>query len=125
MKEKRKNKRLFTYPLAIQITTDTSSYIGFSTDISIQGIKMMLVGPIDKDEFMIKIPSSKGFTGTSILLKSQRLRDESCLDEKINEIACRFKEVPPEQAKILSRLIQLIENDDWPILKKEGWLEIN
>ncbi len=125
MKDKRKNKRLFTYPLAVQVTTDTSSYIGFSTDISIQGIKMMLVGPVDKDDFIIKIPSSKRFTGTSILLKSQRLRDETCLDDETNEIACRFKEVPREQVKILSRLIQLIENDDWSVLKKEGWLEID
>ncbi len=125
MTEKRKSKRLFTYPLAIQIATDTSSYIGFSTDISITGIRMMLVGPIDRDDFWVKIPSSERFKGTSILLKGQRLRDETCLDEQINEIACRFIKVPPEQTIILSRLIRLIEKDEWAILKKEGWLEID
>ncbi len=125
MKEKRINKRLFTYPLAIRITTDTSSHIGFSTDISITGIKMMLAEPIDRDHFWVKIPSSERFDGRSILLKSQRLRDETCLDEQINEIACRFIKVPPEQTIILTRLIQLIEKDEWAILKKEGWLEID
>ncbi len=111
--EKRKYKRIKIFPMTVKLVTNSTTFLGFISDLSGTGLLVCLHDNIANiDQFSIKIPLPKSFESQTLTLESQQVWVNQLSNLEYNQVGCEFLDITDEQNKTLEQLMSLLEEDE-------------